>query len=127
LGQADDQLDEILGDRRTARCFRLSPSAGDQTLVPAQHCAWSDEPVRTDQSGQQSDQRREYRPIGTLQSRFRIPSAWDRDLVAQHQQFDVLGCTAAGKQHQPGGDPAKREIDQANRHDRRSSASATNN
>jgi hypothetical protein len=52
LSQANDQLDEILADRRAPRCSGLSPPAGDQALVPAQHRARSDEPVRTYQSGQ---------------------------------------------------------------------------
>jgi hypothetical protein len=46
-----------------------------------------------------------------------------RDLVAQHQQFSVLGRGGAGEQHQPADHPGEDQIEQPQRPGSRSSSS----
>jgi hypothetical protein len=43
-------------------------------------------------------------------------SSQDRNLVAQHEQLDVLGRCRAAEQHQPSEEPTQDQVEQAERH-----------
>jgi hypothetical protein len=45
LGQAQDERDQFIADRRTTRRFWLSPPRGDQSAMPAQQRSRCDYPV----------------------------------------------------------------------------------
>jgi hypothetical protein len=84
--------------------------------VPPQDGAGGDQPVRSQPSRQEPDQRGHYRPVGPVQ-----PGAWMgpakySDLMPQHQEFGVLGGRRPAEQDQPAAEPDEDEIKQTERH-----------
>jgi hypothetical protein len=71
-------------------------------------------------AGEKPGQGSEGGVIGPVQPRAGIGPAQDRVLVTQNEDLDVLGRIAAGEQRQLLGGAAEREVEQAQRHDRRS-------
>lgn len=56
-GQSHDLGCQVVADRWPARCSRLAPFAGDQTAMPPQDGAGSDQPAGTQVPGQDPDER----------------------------------------------------------------------
>ena len=80
---------DLRADWRPSRPVRIGLLAGGQAAVPAQDGAGGDQPVRSQPSRQEPDQRGHHRPAGPVQPGPRMGSAQHGDLVPQ--QFGVLG------------------------------------
>ena len=63
-GQAQDQRDELVGYRRTARRPGLAPFGRYQAAVPAQQRAGRHDPVRAQRFRHDPGQRGEHGPVG---------------------------------------------------------------
>jgi hypothetical protein len=112
-GHLLDQGDDGRVDRRPIRPAGICPVAGDQPPMPTHDRGWSDERVRRQRPGQESDQGGEHRPVGPVQSRRRILPAQDRVLLAENQDLRIFGNAGAGQESKPAGDAAQHEVDQA--------------
>jgi hypothetical protein len=98
-GQADDQLLHVLVQRGSAGLVvRVGPGAGDQASVPAQQRLGRDEEARPAGSGQRAAGRSQQRPVGGLQLGSWCLAAEHGELVAQHQDLQVLGDITADQQ-----------------------------
>ena len=70
--------------------------------MPTQDRVRSDQTIATQCSGRPPDEGDEDGPIRPVQARSWVDPAQDGDLVAQHEELDVLGCgRAAHQQDQP--------------------------
>ena len=58
--------------------------------MPAQDRVRGDQAMATQCSGQPSDEGGEHGPVRPLQTRCGVGAAQHRDLVAQHEQLDIL-------------------------------------
>jgi len=75
--------------------------SGDQTTVPAKEGLGSYSERRPALARQEPTQCCEPDPIGRLEAGPRLPAAQDLELVAQHQDLDLLGpATPEGKHHE---------------------------
>ena len=63
--------------------------------------------------GEASDQRGEQGAVGPVQAGLGVGSAQYRDLVAQDEQLDVLGCRRAAEQCQRAEKPTEDQVEQA--------------
>ena len=63
--------------------------------------------------GQAPDQRGEQGSVCPVQARLGVGSVEYGDLVAQDEQFDVLGCRRACEQCQRAEEPAEDQVEQA--------------
>ena len=70
--------------------------------MPAQDRVRSDQAMATQCSGQPPDEGGEHGPVRPVHARSWVGAAQDGDLVAQHEELDVLGGgRAAHQQDQP--------------------------
>jgi hypothetical protein len=76
--------------------------------MPAQDRAWCDQAMSAQHLRQSPDQRGEDRSIRSVQAWCRVGSAQHGEVVAQHQEFDVLGRRRAAEQQQLGSAAAGR-------------------
>jgi hypothetical protein len=117
-GQAQHQVTDLRRDRWPAGFgVRVGPVPGDQLAVPAQHRRRGDEEDRPACAGQQPRQGRQHDPVGRLDLGTVYLSAEHRDLVAQDQQFDVLGAVIAGQLGQHLQHLAQQQVHQRCAHD----------
>jgi len=103
-------------DGWTPDAVGIGPFLGDQTTMPAQHRAGSDQAMPPQHPRQPPDQRGEHRSIRPVQARPRVGSAQHGDFVAQHQEFDVLGCRRAAEQQQQVHKLEEDQVEQTQRH-----------
>jgi hypothetical protein len=108
--QPDGQLLHVRGQWRPASLVRVGPGAGDQASVPAQQRVGRDEEAGPATSGQHAADRGEQRPVGGFQPGAGHLAAEHRELVAQHEDLQVLGGVAADQQHEQLDGAAQREI-----------------
>jgi hypothetical protein len=80
---------------------RVAPAASDQILMPAQQRLRLDEQPVPAGAGQQSGESGQDGPVGPVEPRSGHLTPQHRDLMAQHQQFDVLRSRAPRQQRQP--------------------------
>ena len=66
--------------------------------MPAQDRVRGDQAMATQRSGQPPDEGGEDRPVHPIHMRSRVGAAQDGDLVAQHEELDVLGGGRAALQ-----------------------------
>jgi hypothetical protein len=95
---------------------RIGPMSGDQLPMPPQERGWSDEERRPPRPGQEPGQRRKHHSVGRLQVRAVDLPAQHRDLVAQHEQLDVLRAAVAGELDQHLEDLPQQHVHQRRRH-----------
>ena len=93
-------------------------------MVPAQQRGRSREEDRPTGAGEQPGQRREHDPVGGLQLRPVYLAAEHRDLVAQDEEFDVLGAVVAGELGQHLQHLAQEQVHQRHAHGRQLTASS---
>jgi hypothetical protein len=86
--------------------------------VPAQDRGRGDEAMPAQRRGQALDECGEQRSVGPVQSGLGVGSAEYGDLVAQDEEFDVLGCRCAAEQCQRAQKSADDQVEQAQRHGR---------
>jgi hypothetical protein len=111
-----DQRDDGRVNRWASKPVGVCPVPGHEPAMPAHHRCRSNEPMRPQRAGEEPDQRGERRPVGPVQSWLWFGPAQDRVLVPKHENLDVLGGVAAGKQGQPFGGAAERQVEHAQRH-----------
>ena len=66
--------------------------------MPAQDRVRSDQAMATQRFGQPRDEGGEHGPVRPIQARSRVSATQDGDLVAQHEELDILG--GGGTAHQ---------------------------
>ena len=110
--EAHDQSDHVRIERRSARSAPLvGPAAPDHPAMPAQQrLRPNSERLRPACTRENAAERSEQRPIARLVARTGRLSAQDAELVAQHEDLDLLALTRATEQDQQLEDPAKRQI-----------------
>src|SRR5919198_366906 len=118
-GQADDQLLEVLVEcGAPASTMRVGPGASDQAAVPAQQRLGPDQEAGPAGPWQQAADGGQQSPVGGLE-----PGSWDLapaaqhgQLVAQHQDLQVLGGVAADQQGEQLDGAAQREVGEFGEH-----------
>jgi hypothetical protein len=85
--------------------------------MPAQDRGRGDQAVTAQARREAPDQRGQHGSVGPVQARLRVRSTEYGDLVAQHEQLDVVGRGCAAKQGQPAEELAEDQVEQAKRHD----------
>jgi hypothetical protein len=98
----------------------VGPVAGDEVGVPAQQRPGGDEPQSAQMRGQQPAQRAEDGAVDPGHGRAWVLSTQHGDLVAEHKDFDVLGCVAAGEQCQPAQQAGEQQVGESEGHSGRS-------
>jgi hypothetical protein len=92
------------------------PFAAHEAAMPAQDRVRRDQAVATQRPGQPADEGGEHGPVCPVQARSWVRAAQDGDLVAQHEELDVLCCRRAGhEQDQPEHLPED-QVEQPQRH-----------
>jgi hypothetical protein len=94
LGQADDQLLDVLVQRWSSGLVRVGPGTGDEASVPAQQRLWPDEETRPAGSGQDAADNSEQGSVGGLQHGSWCLAAQHGELVAQDEDLQLLGGVA---------------------------------
>jgi hypothetical protein len=84
--------------------------------VPAQDGAGADQPLRSQPSRQEPDQRSHHRPVGPVQPGPWMGPAQHSDLMPQHQELGVLGGRRPAEQDKQAAKPDEDEIKQAEGH-----------
>ena len=93
---------EDVVDRWPSGPVRVGPSSADEAAMPAQDRVRGDQAMATQRSGQPPDEGGEHGPVRPVQAWSWVGAAQDGDLVAQHEELDVLGGgRAAHQQDQP--------------------------
>src|SRR5512132_4587748 len=77
-------------DRWPSGPVRVGPSSADEAAMPAQDRVRGDQAMATQCAGQPPDERGEDRPVRPLQPGFGVGAAEYGDLMAQHEELDVL-------------------------------------
>ena len=76
----------------------IGPSSAHKAAMPTQDRVRSGQAMATQRSGQPPHERSEHGPVGPVQARTWVGAAQDGDLVAQHEELDVLGGGRAADQ-----------------------------
>ena len=84
--------------------------------MPAQDRVRSDQAVATQCSGQPPDERGEHGSVRPVQAWPRVGAAQDGDLVAQHEELDVLGGGGAAEQQDQSEHLPEDQVQQTQRH-----------
>ena len=93
---------EDVVDRWPSGPVRVGPSSADEAAMPAQDRVRGDQAMATQRSGQPPHEGGEHGPVRPVQAWSWVGAAQDGDLVAQHEELDVLGGgRAAHQQDQP--------------------------
>jgi hypothetical protein len=111
-GHSFDQCGDSQVEGRAAGSVRVGPLLDHQAAMPPQDCGRGDQTVSAQARGEASDQRGEHGSVSPIQAWLAVGSAQYRDLVAQHEQLDVLGRGCASEQHQPAEKPTEDQIEQ---------------
>ena len=93
--------EEVL-DRWPSRPVGVGPSSAHEAAMPAQDRVRGDQAMATQCPGQPLDECGEHGPVRPVHVRPWVGAAQHRDLVAQHEELDVLGGgRGAHQQGQP--------------------------
>jgi hypothetical protein len=109
-GQTHDQRLHVLIQRRSPWSARIRPRAGDQATMPAQQRLRLDKEAGPARSGQHAADRSQQGTVGGLEPGPWDLAAQDAELVAQDQEFQVLGGIAAGQERKQLDRAAQREV-----------------
>jgi hypothetical protein len=77
-------------DRRTTGLVRVSPSSAYQAAAPAQDRVRSDQSMATQCPGQPPHECGEHGSVCPVHARTSVGAAQDGDLVAQHEELNIL-------------------------------------
>ena len=98
-GHVDDEATQLhRGARPPGRPAGLGTVAGDSASVPAQQGLWCDEPAGSLRSGQGRSDRTEQGPALVGEGWSVVLSVQDRELVAEHDDLEVLRASRAHSQ-----------------------------
>jgi hypothetical protein len=96
--QVQNEPADLAGDRwPPGTPMWVGPVPGQELPMPAQQRGRGDEERRPPGAGEQSGQRRQQHPVRGPKIRAVDLTTQHRHLMAQYQQFDVLGATVAGE------------------------------
>ena len=84
--------------------------------MPTQDRVRSDQAVATQCAGQPPNEGGKHRSVRPVQSRTWVGAAQDGDLVAQHEELDVLGEGRSGDQQEQSEHPPKDQVQEPQRH-----------
>jgi len=115
-GQAHDQRDELVSQRRTARRPGLAPLGRHQPPVPAQQRARSHDPPGPEPLLHDPRQRGENGPISPGHPRSGVRPAQHGHFVPQREYLHILGRRGPGQQRQPGQHGHQQPVSQRDRH-----------
>ncbi len=119
-----DQCGEHGADRWTTGPVRVGPSSAYEAPMPAQDRVRAYQAMAAQCPGQPPDECCEHGPVRPVQAWSGVGAAEDGHLVAQHEQFDVLGGGRAGHQEDQPEHPMEEQIQQPQRHGGRSCPAA---
>jgi hypothetical protein len=112
-GQPEDQLLYLLVEGGSARSTtRVGPRAGDEAPVPAQQRLRGDEEAGPAGPGQDTADGSEQGAVGGLEPGSWHLAAQHEQLVAQHEDLQVLGGVAAGEHRERLDGAAQRQVRQ---------------
>jgi hypothetical protein len=97
---------------------RRGPPAGDESAVRAQHRCWCQQQLGMSAARQRPNQRRNEGTVGPAHPRLRRGSAEHGELMAQHEDLDMVRGLGPGEQHHEGHEPSEHQVDQLRRHRR---------
>jgi hypothetical protein len=89
--------DDVL-DRWPSGPVRVGPPPAQEAAMPTQDRVRSDQAVATQCAGQPPDEGGEHGPVRPTHRWSWVGAAQDGDLVAQHEDLDILGCGRATRQ-----------------------------
>jgi hypothetical protein len=112
-GQPHHQRPKLGRHSRATTPVPVAPAASDQILMPAQQRLRLDEQPVPARAVQQSGESGQDGPVGPVEPRSGHLTTQHRDLMAQHQQFDVLRSRAPRQQRQPPQHLAYQQIKQS--------------
>ncbi len=116
-GEANDQLLHAVVQRRPpGSTMRVGPRTGDQPPMPAQQRLRGDEEARPAGSWQHAADRGEQGTVGWFQLGSRNLAAEHDELVAQHQDLQILGSIAADEQAQELDGAAQGQVGESGQH-----------
>ena len=99
ISETKNQLaDRALEPRSPWRAVWVGRAAGDELAVPTQQCLRLDREGCPGRPGKRPAQHRQQRPISPRQPRPRRLAAEDRQLVAQHEDLQLLRATRPPQQ-----------------------------
>ena len=84
--------------------------------MPTQDCVRSDQAVATQCAGQPPDEGGEHGPVRPIHTWSWVGAAQDGDLVAQHEDLDILGSGRATRQQDQPEHLPEDQIEQPQRH-----------
>jgi hypothetical protein len=90
-------------DRWLSGPVGVGPSSAHEAAMPAQDRVRPDQTMGSQCSGQPSDERGEHGSVRPVQAWSWVGAAQDGDLVAQHEEFDVLSPGNSCAQQTGGG------------------------
>ena len=98
LRHAHHQGGEGVVDRWPSGPIRVGPPSAYEAAMPAQDRVRGDQAMPTQRAGQPPDERGEHRAVCPVQAWSWVGAAQYGDLVAQHEELDVLGGGRAAHQ-----------------------------
>ena len=93
-----DQNGEHVADRRTTGAVRVGPLLAHKAAMPAQDRVRADQTVAAQCSRQAPDQCGEHGPVRPVQAWSGVGAAQDGDLVAQHEELNILSGGRAAQE-----------------------------
>ena len=112
-GHSFDQHGDGLVEGWATAAVGVGPLPAHEAAMPAQDRGWGDQAMPAQHRWEAPDQRGEQGSVGPVQAGLGVGSAQYRDLVAQHEQLNVLRRRGAGKQYQPAEEPTQDQVEQA--------------
>ena len=89
-GQADDQADDLVGERRPATAPLLGPLSPHQVSVPAEQGIGGDKEGSPEPSGKQSAEQRQHRAVRGPEGRPLHLASQDGQLMTEYVDLNVL-------------------------------------
>ena len=116
-GEAHDGDLDVVGDGRPAlRRSRVCPSPTDHPAVPGDQRVGRDHERRPPRPREDPTEQRQPRAVLRLEPRARLLTTKDVELVAQHEDLDLVRLPPAEAEHRELDDAAEREVDERPRH-----------
>src|SRR5215216_4767715 len=98
LGQADDQLLDVVVQRWSSGLVRVGPGTGDEASVPTQHRLRPDEETRPACLGEDAADGSKQGSVGGLEFGPWCLAAQHSELVAEDEDLQILGGVVMGEQ-----------------------------
>jgi hypothetical protein len=111
-GEPQDQLAHLTADRRPTRgAMRIGPAPSDQPAMPGQERLRLHEEGVPGAARQNTAARRQEQAVVRPQPRPRDLTAKDRQLMAEHENLELLGSVSAADEHDQLEQPADNDVE----------------